>query len=166
MKVGIIGLGLMGASFAKTLKKLGGYEVYGYDLDQTTMLKADMLGLLRGELNEQSAKDIDMLITSPTTGVTKAFEVKWDTKIHKTANLFLEIVSKYSAGMHGWYEFCEADFLVYGDAVNKIFYVFDMEILRAEVDKMPKELANCGSDSIGYLVPLRRLKELYGVIKI
>lgn len=112
------------------------------------------------------SKDIDMLITSPTTGVTKAFEVKWDTKIHKTANLFLEIVSKYSAGMHGWYEFCEADFLIYGDAVNKIFYVFDMEVLRAEVDKMPKELANCGSDSIGYLVPLRRLKELYGVIKI
>lgn len=64
MKVGIIGLGLMGASFAKTLKKLGGHEVYGYDLDQTTMLKADMLGLLRGELNEQSAKDIDMLILS------------------------------------------------------------------------------------------------------
>ncbi|MBQ3235223.1 MAG: prephenate dehydrogenase [Clostridia bacterium] len=64
MKIGIIGLGLMGGSLGKTLKKLGGHEVYGYDISETTMLKADMLGAINGELNEETAKDIDMLIVS------------------------------------------------------------------------------------------------------
>ena len=64
MKIGIIGLGLMGGSLAKTLKKLGGYEVYGYDIDETTMLKADMLGAINGELTVDTAKDLDMLIVS------------------------------------------------------------------------------------------------------
>lgn len=64
MKIGIIGLGLMGGSLAKTLKKLGGYEVFGYDIDETTMLKADMLGAINGELTVDTAKDLDMLIVS------------------------------------------------------------------------------------------------------
>ncbi|MBO7215113.1 MAG: prephenate dehydrogenase [Clostridia bacterium] len=64
MKIGIIGLGLMGGSFGKTLKRLGGYEVYGYDILETTMLKAEMLGAINGELNVETAKDIDMLIVS------------------------------------------------------------------------------------------------------
>ena len=64
MKIGIIGLGLMGGSLAKTLKKLGGYEVFGYDIDETTMLKADMLGAINGELTGDRAKDLDMLIVS------------------------------------------------------------------------------------------------------
>lgn len=64
MKIGIIGLGLMGGSLAKTLKKLGGYEVFGYDIDETTMLKADMLGAINGELTVDMAKDLDMLIVS------------------------------------------------------------------------------------------------------
>ncbi len=64
MKIGIIGLGLMGGSLGKTLKRLGGYEVYGYDISETTMLKADMLGAINGVLDENTAKDIDMLIVS------------------------------------------------------------------------------------------------------
>ena len=64
MKIGVIGLGLMGGSLAKTLKKLGGYEVFGYDIDETTMLKADMLGAINGELTVDTAKDLDMLIVS------------------------------------------------------------------------------------------------------
>ena len=64
MKIGIIGLGLMGGSLGKTLKKLGGYSVYGSDINETAMLKAEMLGIIDGELNEETAKDIDMLIVS------------------------------------------------------------------------------------------------------
>lgn len=64
MKIGIIGLGLMGGSLGKTLKKLGGFTVYGYDISDTTMLKAEMLGAINGTLNEETAKDIDMLIVS------------------------------------------------------------------------------------------------------
>ncbi|MBR2321988.1 MAG: prephenate dehydrogenase/arogenate dehydrogenase family protein [Clostridia bacterium] len=64
MKIGIIGLGLMGGSLGKTLKKIGGHEVFGYDNQETVMLKADMLGAINAPLDETTAKDIDMLIVS------------------------------------------------------------------------------------------------------
>lgn len=64
MKIGIIGLGLMGGSLGKTLKKLGEHQVYGYDISDTTMLKAEMVGAINGTLNEETCKDIDMLIVS------------------------------------------------------------------------------------------------------
>ncbi len=64
MKIGIIGLGLMGGSLGKTLNKLGNFIVYGYDINETTMLKADMVGAINGVLTEETCKDIDMLIVS------------------------------------------------------------------------------------------------------
>lgn len=64
MKIGIIGLGLMGGSLGKTLKKIGGHTVYGYDISSAAMLKAEMLGAINDTLDEESAKDIDMLIVS------------------------------------------------------------------------------------------------------
>ena len=41
-------------------------------------------------------KDIDFIITSSTTGTIKTFEVKWDSKINKTGNLYLEIANIHS----------------------------------------------------------------------
>jgi hypothetical protein len=38
-------------------------------------------------------KDIDFILTSPTTGLTKTFEVKWDTRINRTNNLYLELTN-------------------------------------------------------------------------
>ena len=51
-------------------------------------------------------KDIDFIITSPTTGQTKSFEVKWDSRINSTGNLYLEISNIYSQGGKGWFKFC------------------------------------------------------------
>ena len=51
-------------------------------------------------------KDIDFLITSPTTGAIKAFEVKWDSRINQTGNLYLELTNVNSKGGKGWFEFC------------------------------------------------------------
>ena len=62
-------------------------------------------------------KDIDFIITSPTTGQTKTFEVKWDSRINHTGNLYLELSNIHSQGGKGWFKFCQADMLVYGDAV-------------------------------------------------
>lgn len=64
MKVGIIGLGLMGASMARTLKKTGGHEVYGFDKSSDVMRKADLIGMLDGELNAKTAVDLDMIIVA------------------------------------------------------------------------------------------------------
>ena len=64
MKIGIIGLGLMGGSLGKNLKKIGGHTVYGYDILDSVMLKADLLGAINAPLDENTVKDIDMLIVS------------------------------------------------------------------------------------------------------
>jgi hypothetical protein len=41
-------------------------------------------------------RDIDFIITSPTSGVTKTFEVKWDARINQTGNLYLERTSTFT----------------------------------------------------------------------
>lgn len=111
-------------------------------------------------------KDIDFIVTSPTTGATKSFEVKWDSKIHKTGNLYLEIASSHSIGGMGFFEFCEADYLAYGDAVNNKFYVFSLLELKEKVKHMPKHYGQCGNESIGLLVSLSSVKELYQELKV
>lgn len=64
MNIGIIGLGLMGASFARTLKKKGGFTVYGTDASADVMRKAELIGALDGTLDEKTAKDVDLLVVA------------------------------------------------------------------------------------------------------
>ena len=99
-------------------------------------------------------KDIDFIVTSSTSGLTKTFEVKWDSRINKTGNLYLEIANINSKGGKGWFEFCQADYLAYGDASNGTFYIISLLELRDRVKKLQPRQINCGFDSVGYLVPL------------
>lgn len=109
-------------------------------------------------------KDIDFIITSPTTGETKTFEVKWDTKINRTGNLYLERTSRFTKqkGIEGlgWFEWCEADYLAYGDAVSGQFYIIPMEQLRQYANTLPYRAAQCGSDSTGQLVSLKDINDI------
>lgn len=109
-------------------------------------------------------KDIDFIVTSPITGKTKTFEVKWDYKINKTGNLYLEIINGNSEGGTGWYEFCKADYIAYGDAVNRTFYIIPLLELKKKVEKLPKEVAQCGNESLGYLIPLTAIKDIYTIL--
>ena len=115
--------------------------------------------------NEQYfRKDIDFLITSPTTGQTKSFEVKWDTKINRTGNLYLEFVNKNSEASLGWWEFCKADYLAYGNAKTNTFLVIEMQQLRERFAQLPKRVGFCGDDSAGYLVHISQIKDLIKTI--
>ena len=67
MKIGIVGLGLMGASFGRTVKSKTEDKVFGFDKDETVMLKASLINCIDGELNEKTIKDIDLLIISVYT---------------------------------------------------------------------------------------------------
>ena len=105
-------------------------------------------------------KDIDFIITSPTTGEVKTFEVKWDGRINDTGNLYLERTSTHSKGGKGWFEFCEADYLAYGDAVSGQFYIIPMKDLRQAADNLPYRHAQCGYDSTGQLIALGKIEEI------
>lgn len=109
-------------------------------------------------------KDIDFIVTSPTTGLTKSFEVKYDQKINKTNNLYLELVNVHSYGGSGWFEFCQADYLAYGDATTNTFYIIPLLELREKVRHMPKQLAQCGTESIGQLVSLKSISDITQIL--
>ena len=64
MKIGVIGLGLIGGSFGRTLVKKTEYKVYGYDISELVMQKAEMLNAFHEKLTVENAKDLDMLVLS------------------------------------------------------------------------------------------------------
>ena len=104
-------------------------------------------------------KDIDFIITSSTTGITKTFEVKWDYWTGTTGNIFIETDNIHSKGGQGWFKFCQADVLAYGDANNKKFYMIDMQKLREHLFWNKYKIASCGNESTGLIVPLAALKD-------
>lgn len=105
-------------------------------------------------------RDIDFIITSPTTGAVKTFEVKWDGCINRTGNLYLELTNIHSKGGKGWYNFCEADYLAYGDAVSRQFYIIPLLELKERVAAQQWRQASCGYDSTGFLVPLDKIADI------
>ena len=111
-------------------------------------------------------KDVDFIITSPTTGLTKTFEVKFDSRINRTGNLYLELTNIHSKQWNydGWWPHCQADSLVYGDAVSSIFYVIPLLELRERIEKLNCRCANCGYDSTGLLVPLGAIADITQVL--
>lgn len=112
---------------------------------------------------EYFPRDIDFIITNPTTGATRTFEVKWCEKISSTGNMFLEISNPRSKQWNGdgWWKHCQADFLVYGDAVKRKFYIVPLLELRERVDTMHLP-TRCTKDlSVGMILPLAAIKDLY-----
>ena len=62
MNIGIIGMGLMGGSFARMLKKSGEHTVYVIDANASVMEKAELLKAYDFVLTEENAKELDMLV--------------------------------------------------------------------------------------------------------
>lgn len=114
---------------------------------------------------EYWSKDIDFIVTSSTSGLTKSFEIKWDSRINNTGNLYLELTNVHSKGGRGWYEFCEADFLAYGDSQAGCFYIISLSDLRERVSKQQRNrYAQCGNDSTGLLIALADIQDLISVL--
>ncbi|MBO7449481.1 MAG: prephenate dehydrogenase [Clostridiales bacterium] len=61
MKVGIVGLGLIGASFAKAYKEAG-HEVLVRDIDPSAVIMGKLSGFVDGELSEEELKTCDLVI--------------------------------------------------------------------------------------------------------
>ena len=64
MKIGVIGLGLMGGSLGRTLVKQGEHTVYGYDLSPAVMDKADLLKAYHEPLTLANAAEVDILVVA------------------------------------------------------------------------------------------------------
>lgn len=115
-------------------------------------------------------KDIDFIVNH---GIT--VEVKWDKVISSTENLFIEICSDTDKNKPGWFNFCQADWLYYGDAVNKKYYVFRFKELKQHIEEnIDSYKIGTAADydryeqvkkwSRGYLVPLKAVEHLYSTL--
>lgn len=64
MNIGIVGLGLIGASFGKSLKKVTEHKVFGYDINADVLLKAELVGAIDAPLCDDNVASLDVLIIS------------------------------------------------------------------------------------------------------
>lgn len=116
------------------------------------------------------SKDIDLIAIKDNKSIS--IEVKWDSRIHQTGNMFIETSSNVEQKKMGWYLFCQADYLFYGDSVNEIFYILKMDDLRDYLENNFTEQRNaadykCNGSlrklSRGELVPIADFSKKYNV---
>lgn len=73
MKVGIVGLGLIGGSIAKAIKQNTEHEVYGTDLQESVIFKAQLLEAIDGRLTEDMVGDCDYIVLALYPGATVGY---------------------------------------------------------------------------------------------
>lgn len=115
-------------------------------------------------------KDIDFVVSSGSQSLT--IEVKWDSRIHSTGNMFIETVTDLDKCKSGWFSFCQADYIYYGDSYNQLFYVFKTDDLRKFVSSHMMEERKAPDYnyrgilkkvSQGMLVPIKQFSQSYDV---
>ena len=64
MTIGIVGLGLIGGSLARSIKVHTDFEVLGMDINPQTMLQANLLGAIDGTLTEDNLARCDAVLVA------------------------------------------------------------------------------------------------------
>jgi prephenate dehydrogenase len=75
MKVGVVGLGLIGGSVAKAYKAAG-HTVYGYDVNATVLGYAKLDGTIEDELSPATMKRCDLILLAATPGAVISYLVE------------------------------------------------------------------------------------------
>ena len=73
MNIGIVGLGLIGGSMAKSTKARTGHTVWGADLDKETMTMARMCGAIDAPLTDENLPQCDLILVA----IRPAAAVEW-----------------------------------------------------------------------------------------
>lgn len=85
MKIGIVGLGLIGGSLAKALKYNTEYTVLGWNRSRDVLAKAKLLGAIDGELTDGEIAQCDILICALYPKLTVEFVQKYAPVLKKGA---------------------------------------------------------------------------------
>ncbi|MEG1657487.1 MAG: prephenate dehydrogenase [Oscillibacter sp.] len=73
MNVGIVGLGLIGGSMAKSIKARTAHSVFGLDLNDETMTLARMCGAIDGTLTAETLPRCDLILVAIRPGAAIAW---------------------------------------------------------------------------------------------
>lgn len=115
-------------------------------------------------------QDIDFLAIRGQQ--TIKIEVKYDSWIHKTRNLFIELMSDIDANKGGWIDFCKADYIYYVDAVGQVCYVIALDAIKDYLKRYSYQVKECVDRdsqgriykrSTGALINVDKMKELYNM---
>lgn len=112
--------------------------------------------------NSQFFYQGDFKVTNPISQKSRIYEVKTDSCIARTGNMFVE---QWDGAKGGWFEYLPNDtWLLYYDFNNNIAYQMEMRELRnfIELEKGRLHRAQCSKDgkhhtSRGFLVPIADL---------
>ncbi|MCI8812272.1 MAG: prephenate dehydrogenase/arogenate dehydrogenase family protein [Oscillibacter sp.] len=85
MNIGIVGLGLIGGSMAKSIKARTGHTVFGADLDAETMTLARMCGAIDGALTEENLPLCDLVLIAIRPGAAVEWVRAHGAQISKSA---------------------------------------------------------------------------------
>ena len=83
MKIAVAGLGLIGGSLAKAFGELPDIEVLGYDIDNTTIMRAKLVDAIDGVMDEENIKECDYIFVALYPKATKEFLEKFAPYIRK-----------------------------------------------------------------------------------
>lgn len=84
MVVGIIGIGLIGGSFAKAYHEAG-HTVYALDTDRTILEYSILAGVTRAELTDENVNDCDLLIIATYTDSIIEYTERFAPRLKKGA---------------------------------------------------------------------------------
>ena len=87
MNVGIVGLGLIGGSMAKSTKARTAHTVWGADLDGETMSLARMCGAIDGPLTDENLPQCDLILVAIRPGAAIEWVRRHADRIAKSAIL-------------------------------------------------------------------------------
>ena len=113
------------------------------------------------------SQDIDFIAIKGTE--TIKIEVKYDTWIHSSRNLFIELLADVDRNKCGWIDYCKADYLYYVDAVDNSCYVIALEDVREYLKIYPYQIKNHiekNKFSQGALVNIDFMSKIYDVGKL
>ncbi len=85
MKIGVVGLGLIGGSLARALTESGKHEVFGLDRNRSSLLAAKMVEAISGELTDENIGECDMIFLALYPQATVEFVEAYASKIKKGA---------------------------------------------------------------------------------
>lgn len=84
------------------------------------------------------SQDIDFIVIKGLA--TISIEVKYDSWIHSTRNLFIELLSDVHQNKCGWIDYCKADYLYYVDSVDSTCYVISLKDVRDYLANYPYKI--------------------------
>ena len=114
------------------------------------------------DVKEYQKQDIDFIV-KPNGKPDMKFEVKNDTRIATTGNIFFETMSNVDYSTNGCFRKTKADVMVIVSESERKLYMIQSERLKQFVESNKGSLRFIarvpGSNSCGYLVPIGRLGE-------